>query len=160
VAEDHPSFPPIKQKLGEATHNHLGKEPQWEDVVIRSIALAPPLFTSSNWGLHPILHNTSANFRSTLKENKLFVPRTKFHHGKNRQFSQSWNYWIGVFPLDIDRLTFSVAGLCQAIALKRKLGHNNFTIWEQESTLGGTWYLIDLKLILRQGGEYISRLCL
>jgi cation diffusion facilitator CzcD-associated flavoprotein CzcO len=33
----------------------------------------------------------------------------------------------------------SVAGLCQAIQLKRQLNHSNFTIYEQDSNLGGTW---------------------
>lgn len=33
----------------------------------------------------------------------------------------------------------SVAGLCQAVQLKRQLNHNNFTIYEQDPALGGTW---------------------
>jgi hypothetical protein len=54
----------------------------------------------------------------------------------------------------------SVAGLCQAIQLKRKLGHTNYTIWEQESSLGGTWYCSVRMMLTIQDRQHISRMCL
>lgn len=37
-------------------------------------------------------------------------------------------------------LTFSLSGLCIAIQLKRKLGFDNFTIYDKDSSFGGTWF--------------------
>ena len=58
-------------------------------------------------------------------------------YGKFPTNTQNRHYWSRVSPRI--KLTSSIAGICQAVELKRKFKYTNFIIWEKGTTLGGTW---------------------